>query len=183
MADQFLMENPMTTAEDLIVGGASGAPARIAAGSEGDVLSIVSGAVAWAAAPGSGSIAYASADLASPQTLVASTVADITGCSVSLAAGTWLILARCIGKAGSGSGYFTMQLADGSNNYVQGKRGYLGGTTTTQFVSLALQAIVTPGSTTTYKLRAQGSHNHTIEVSDSVLAGAGATGIIAIQLA
>jgi hypothetical protein len=51
MADVPLMNNPMTTAEDLIVGGTSGAPARLAAGSEGDVLQVVSGAVAWDTAP------------------------------------------------------------------------------------------------------------------------------------
>lgn len=39
--------NPMTTAEDIIVGGASGTPGRLAAGSEGTVLKIVSGSVAW----------------------------------------------------------------------------------------------------------------------------------------
>ena len=54
MADVPLMENPMTTAEDLIVGGTSGAPARLGVGSEGDVLTVSSSAVAWAAAAGGG---------------------------------------------------------------------------------------------------------------------------------
>ena len=49
-----LLSNPMTTAEDIIVGGASGVPERLAAGSEGDVLTIDSGAVAWAAPAGGG---------------------------------------------------------------------------------------------------------------------------------
>jgi hypothetical protein len=48
-----LLTNPMTTAEDVIVGGASGVPERLAVGSEDDVLTVVSGAVAWAA-PGAG---------------------------------------------------------------------------------------------------------------------------------
>lgn len=39
--------NPMTTAEDLIVGGTGGAPERLAVGTEGQVLKVVSGAVAW----------------------------------------------------------------------------------------------------------------------------------------
>jgi hypothetical protein len=46
------MTNPMTTAHDIIVGGTAGAPARLAKGSEGNVLSISSGAVAWAAPSG-----------------------------------------------------------------------------------------------------------------------------------
>lgn len=50
-----LLSNPMTTAEDIIVGGASGVPERLAAGSEGDVLTIDSGAVAWAV-PAGGSV-------------------------------------------------------------------------------------------------------------------------------
>lgn len=42
------LSNPMTTAGDLIVGGVSGAGARLAKGSDGKVLSMVSGSVAWA---------------------------------------------------------------------------------------------------------------------------------------
>lgn len=41
--------NPMTTAEDLIKGGVSGAPARLAVGTTGTVLKVVAGVVAWAA--------------------------------------------------------------------------------------------------------------------------------------
>jgi hypothetical protein len=39
--------NPMTTAEDLIVGGTDGAPERLGVGSEGAVLKVVSGVVTW----------------------------------------------------------------------------------------------------------------------------------------
>lgn len=50
------MENPMTAAADLVVGGVSGAPARLAKGTDGQVLKIVSGAVAWGSdATGAGS--------------------------------------------------------------------------------------------------------------------------------
>lgn len=41
------MTNPMTTTGDLIVGGASGAPTRLAAGTNGYVLTIDSGVPAW----------------------------------------------------------------------------------------------------------------------------------------
>lgn len=53
-----LLSNPMTTAEDIIIGGASGVPERLAAGTEGDVLSIASGAVSWEAPTGGGSTFY-----------------------------------------------------------------------------------------------------------------------------
>lgn len=46
------MTNPMTTSQDLIVGGASGTPGRLAIGTNGFVLTAVAGAVAWAAATG-----------------------------------------------------------------------------------------------------------------------------------
>lgn len=49
--------NPMTTAEDLIVGGTDGAAERLGVGSEGQVLKVVSGAVAWGTdSTGSGSL-------------------------------------------------------------------------------------------------------------------------------
>ncbi|MEG7359918.1 DUF2793 domain-containing protein [Pseudomonas citronellolis] len=47
------MTNPMTTAGDLIVGGASGAPTRLAKGADGQILTMVSGAEAWATPAGS----------------------------------------------------------------------------------------------------------------------------------
>jgi hypothetical protein len=50
------MANPMTTAGDIITGGASGAAQRLAKGSDGQILQLVSGAPAWAAAP-SGAVA------------------------------------------------------------------------------------------------------------------------------
>lgn len=49
-----LLSNPMTTAEDVIVGGASGVPERLAVGSDGDVLTVTAGAVGWAAGGGGG---------------------------------------------------------------------------------------------------------------------------------
>lgn len=47
--------NPMTTAGDLIVAGAAGAPTRLAKGADGQVLKMASGAVGWGTdATGSG---------------------------------------------------------------------------------------------------------------------------------
>lgn len=42
------LSNPMTTAQDIIIGGASGAPGRLGIGAEGEVLKVVSGALAYA---------------------------------------------------------------------------------------------------------------------------------------
>lgn len=41
------MDNPMTAAGDLIVGGASGSPSRLGKGADGQVLKMVSGSPAW----------------------------------------------------------------------------------------------------------------------------------------
>jgi hypothetical protein len=49
------LANPMTTAGDIIVAGASGVPTRLAAGPSGDVLTIVGGVPAYAAPTGGGS--------------------------------------------------------------------------------------------------------------------------------
>ncbi|WP_353189083.1 hypothetical protein [Pseudomonas sp.] len=44
------LTNPMTTAGDIITGGASGVPQRLGIGANGQTLTVVSGAPAWAAA-------------------------------------------------------------------------------------------------------------------------------------
>jgi len=46
------LSNPMSAVGDLIRGGASGAPARLAAGAEGEVLTVSSGVPAWVAPAG-----------------------------------------------------------------------------------------------------------------------------------
>lgn len=48
------MTNPMTTIGDIIIGGSSGTPARLPAGTDTYVLTMVSGSPAWAAAGGGG---------------------------------------------------------------------------------------------------------------------------------
>lgn len=48
--------NPMTTAGDIIYGGASGVETRLAVGSEGTILQVVSGTPAWAGATTGGSV-------------------------------------------------------------------------------------------------------------------------------
>ncbi|MGR3905828.1 hypothetical protein Q3A80_02195 [Burkholderia sp. SR8] len=59
------MTNPMTTAGDIIIGGASGAPARLGIGSNGQVLTVASGAPAWVTPSGASAPATASMDLVS----------------------------------------------------------------------------------------------------------------------
>lgn len=49
------MANPMTAVGDLIRGGTSGAPTRLAAGTNGHILTLVGGVPVWAANAGAGS--------------------------------------------------------------------------------------------------------------------------------
>lgn len=62
------MSNPMTTAGDIITGGSSGTPQRLAAGTDTYVLTMVSGSPAWAASGGGGGLTgfTASLETASP---------------------------------------------------------------------------------------------------------------------
>lgn len=88
MADVPLMNNPMTTAEDIIVGGVSGAPTRKAKGSNGDVLTITAGAVGWAT-PSSGGgfseiVAVKDSAGGGDLTTTSTTFTDLTGATATL---------------------------------------------------------------------------------------------------
>lgn len=54
------MVNPMTTEGDLIVGGGSGSPERLAAGSDGQILKMVAGEPSWEDDPALGGLTLAS---------------------------------------------------------------------------------------------------------------------------
>jgi hypothetical protein len=55
------MVNPMTTSQDMIVGGASGSPTRLPKGADGSILGMTSGTVGWVA--GGGSMVYPGAGI------------------------------------------------------------------------------------------------------------------------
>lgn len=79
------MSNPMTTAGDIIIGGSSGAPQRLAADADGYVLTLVSGAPAWAASSGGSGLSYISEALntANPNGTVNSVSLTVTGGSTN----------------------------------------------------------------------------------------------------
>lgn len=66
------MTNPMTTAEDIIVGGVAGAPARLGVGANGTFLGVAAGVVGWATPSGSG-------DVVGPASAVADRIAVYDG--------------------------------------------------------------------------------------------------------
>lgn len=68
------MSNPMTAAGDMIYGGTSGTPTRLAKGTDGQVLTLASGAPAWGAAPSSGGSDGSTYSLTTNHTMLASEV-------------------------------------------------------------------------------------------------------------
>jgi len=82
------MSNPMTTSGDVIYGGASGTPTRLAAGSNGKVLTMTAGIPAWG--PGQSGMATAAATLndfpfyTGPGGYGSSAINSTTRCQLSL---------------------------------------------------------------------------------------------------
>jgi hypothetical protein len=120
---------------------------------------------------GSGDLAV-SASLTSAQafataatTISAATYADITGASVSLAAGTWLIMGQVNIMAANAIVQAFVAITDGSNNVVSevaASRPASGTASLNSPFSCNPVAIVSPVGTTTYKLRgARGLTTHT----------------------
>ena len=98
----------------------------------------------------------AEAFITATTSLSASTYADITGASITLAAGTWLVLANIFATdTTTTAGLLVAAITDNSNNLVvEGAQSIPAGTATVStWGNVALTAIVTPGTSTTYKLR------------------------------
>ena len=90
-----LMTNPMSSTGDLIIGGTAGAPARLGAGSNGQVLAVIAGSPGWQADTG----------LTNPMTTLGDIIVGGTG-------GTPLRLGlgsngQFVGVSGGVIGYFT----------------------------------------------------------------------------
>jgi len=112
------------------------------------------------AAP-STSISYSEALCTGDTTLTADTMTDAAGCSLSLAAGTWLLIGIGFFSCTSGTPYDLVSITDNSNAQ-QGSDGR-GVQSVSGSSSAVALAIVTPGSTTTYKLRVQSGGGGTIK--------------------
>lgn len=101
--------NPMTTAEDIIVGGVAGAPARLGKGADGTFLGVVAGALAYASPPGgsytgtAGSITLTGSAFSIDATYVGQASITTLG---TITTGTWSATAISAVKGGTGqTGY------------------------------------------------------------------------------
>jgi len=98
-------------------------------------------------------------------TISAATYADITGCSITLAAGTWLIFAHVIARQPNAIFQAFVAITDSANTVIAESavsRPASGTASLNSPTSCNFQAIVTPSGSTTYKLRAaRGLTTHT----------------------
>jgi hypothetical protein len=102
------------------------------------------------------SLTTAEAYITATTSISGTTYADITGASISLAAGTWLIMGVCHGYIANAASIMNVAITDSANTVItEGAQGISasGTASVNQWGSISLSAIVTPATTTTYKLR------------------------------
>lgn len=111
------------------------------------------------------SLTSSSAFVTAETTISAATYADITGASLSLAAGTWLVIGQVNARAVNAIIQVFVAITDGSNNVISEiaiSRPASGTASLNSPISCNVVAIVSPVGTTTYKLRgARGLTTHT----------------------
>ena len=78
LVDSSYEKNPMTAAGDIIYGGTSGAPTRLAKGTDGQVLTLASGYPSWAAPSGGGTKTAFRAYPSSNQNITTTNITKIT---------------------------------------------------------------------------------------------------------
>lgn len=176
------LTNPMTTGGDVIYGGASGVPTRLANGSAGQVLVSAGGtaAPAWGVATLTSTQVFLGADVNMP---TANTFYD--GPTYTPAAGTWLLIASATVDNQSGGGQReTGKLWDGTTAYAAAQ---VSNGASTNLALVTCQAVVAASGSQTYKLSVAGNGGtqtmlKTPNTNNSGLTGL-ATYLIAIRLA
>jgi hypothetical protein len=95
--------------------------------------------------------------LATAQSISAATYADLTGCSITLDPGTWLIVGHLYASAVNLAFLAHLALTDGANNIItEGSEGAAasGTASVNQWAHIGLCAVVVVTTQTSYKLRA-----------------------------
>jgi hypothetical protein len=150
------MANPMTTSQDLIIGGSSGTPGRLAKGSNGTFLGVVSGSLAWATpAGGGGSITYVDSGNTgggSPVALPNGYGTGIDLASISLTAGTWLVIGRAMSSTTATGVALQVGIFDGTVTLAGCGHAFIG--VDNKDDDHSLFGFTTLASTTTVKLQA-----------------------------
>jgi len=116
------------------------------------------------------SLTSAEAFCTAETTLSAATYADITGSSISLTAGTWIIFATANGSSQTTTATsMIVAITDSANAVIaEAAQDIAAGTATVRtWGNLSLSAIVTPTGTTTYKLR--GARGQTTRTGNCII--------------
>lgn len=147
--DVVQMINPFTSKGELIYStDTAGDYAALPIGSSGQVLAVSAGLPVWSSVSGVGfttSTIYLSADVS-----MASANTFYDGPALSLAAGTWLLLGQVCINSALASGAITAKLWDGTTVTSSAIDDY----NVNGDMTIPLSGIVTPSTTTTYKISA-----------------------------
>lgn len=106
------------------------------------------------------------------------------GPSVSLAAGTWLVMASAtVGRTATTAGNYNIRISDGLTNYASVQQYHA--SVANNWAALSCNAIITLASTTTILLQANGSIAADVlkATTPNNSSGANATGIVAVKIA
>lgn len=161
------MTNPMTTAGDIIVGGASGTPTRLGIGSNGQILGVVGGALAYTSA-GAG-------DVVGPASATADSVALFDGTTGELLKDGAKTIAQIREiEQNSQSSAYTLVLSDAGKHILHPSAD----TTARIFTIPANSSVAYPiGTAITFvNQNAAGTITIAITTDTMRLAGAGTTG-------
>jgi len=132
---------------------------------------------------GTVSLTNASAFLAT-DVAMASANTWYNGPSVSLAAGTWLVMASAtVGRTATTAGHYNLRISDGLTHYASVQQYHA--SVANNWAALSCNAIITLASTTTIQLQANGSIAADVlkATTPNNSSGANATGIVAVKIA
>jgi hypothetical protein len=131
-----------------------------------------------------------SASLSNGQTFLATDVTMTSantwydGPSLSLAAGTWLIMASAtIGRTGTTAGSYNIRISTGTTHYASVQQYHA--SVANNWAALSCNAIVSLGATTTIKLQAAGTVASDVlkAATPNSASGSNATGLVAVKIA
>lgn len=122
--------------------------------------------------------------LSADQALSQNVWTDITGISVSLAAGVWVINTWItFARSGGNSASYTFAITDAANTVANSIGGPGQGLANGEWGGSSITTLVSPGTTTTYKARVQVNNiNQVIKAAAPISAGNNATGIFAFKI-
>lgn len=163
-----------------VTGSATADVAAITAGTDGHVLQRVSSSSMTFAAP---PVASSTTQGASANTTgTANTIVDVTGASVSLAAGSWIVFGVISVQSPTNVTHAIAYIRDGSNNLITAGQSAVEVTGNVVGVPISPK-LVTPGSTTTYKLSFLTGRNDALALRLDTVNSIQSTSLCAIRIA